>query len=131
MSAQAAALSRLANLTSEVVKIQVHDVGASMEDVHAAYADMNRKYPEEYVMYSLASAALPQVGPWDAASVGYQPHTNGQHGQSSGGAWVMHALWVTTVRGVPALSAQTCLSFKIVYANLTAYQWQACLRFRW
>jgi tuftelin-interacting protein 11 len=63
VAAAAAAADRLAGLTTQLARIQGQgDSGSlSLQQLLGAYTDMATTYPEEYVMYSLAAAALAQV----------------------------------------------------------------------
>jgi hypothetical protein len=59
--AAAAAADRLAGLTASLAKVRQHDASLSLQQLLQAYSDMAGSYPEEYIMYSLAAAALAQV----------------------------------------------------------------------
>lgn len=63
VAAAAAAADRLAGLTSRLAKVRQHDASLSLPQLLQAYSEMAGSYPEEYIMYSLAAAALAQVQP--------------------------------------------------------------------
>lgn len=61
VAAAAAAAYRLASLTARLTQVRQHDASLSLQQLSQAYSEMAGTYPEEYIMYSLAAAALAQV----------------------------------------------------------------------
>jgi hypothetical protein len=61
VAAAAAAADRLASLTARLTQVRQHDASLSLQQLLQAYSEMAGTYPEEYIMYSLAAAALAQV----------------------------------------------------------------------
>lgn len=61
VAAAAAAADRLASLTTRLTQVRQHDASLSLQQLLQAYSEMAGTYPEEYIMYSLAAAALAQV----------------------------------------------------------------------
>lgn len=88
VAAAAAASDRLAGLTARLVKTRQADTSMGLEQLAQAYSSMAQAYPEEYVMYSLAAAALAQVLPrMRGLMTGWQPLVEPQRGLGELQAW--------------------------------------------
>lgn len=92
VAAAAAAADRLAGLTARLVQCtrQAGDASSSvsLQQLLEAYSSMAAAYPEEYIMYSLAAAALAQVLPrMRALMAGWQPLVEPDRGLAQLKAW--------------------------------------------
>lgn len=73
---------------NEVAKCQARDQGATLDDVERAYNQLSTSYREEYVMYSLASAALAQALPrFQSLMSGWSPLAEPRHGAERFARW--------------------------------------------
>jgi tuftelin-interacting protein 11 len=88
VAAATAAADRLAGLTTRLAKARQNDASLSLQQLLQVYSDMAGSYPEEYVLYSLAAAALAQALPrMRALMAGWQPLLEPQRGSAELQAW--------------------------------------------
>lgn len=88
VAAAAVAADRLAALTNKLLQVRNKDTNISLQQLLQAYSDMAVAYPEEYLMYSLAAAALAQVLPRARGLMaGWQPLLEPQRGLEELKAW--------------------------------------------
>jgi len=86
VEARAAATSRLETLHHQLQQLQQAAGGG--DAAAAAWARLKREYAEEYLMFGLATAALPTALPvLSAALAGWQPLAAPQQGAREFGAW--------------------------------------------